>query len=231
MPITVFLADDNVIVREGVRALLSMESDIEIVGVAGDYEALMTGATDAAPQVLVTDIRMPPTFQQEGIDAAKALRRRHPGMGVVVLSQYDDPEYAVALLSDGAAGYAYLLKDSIAEGDQLARSVREVASGGSLLDPKIVAAIVSPVAQDGGLTPEQDRLLQLVGEGKPIKAIAAMERTTPAVIASAVEAMFVKLSEEARTGGSSALRRLRLLHQAIVDREEQGKWATKELAR
>ena len=229
MPITVFLADDNVIVREGVRALLSMESDIEIVGVAGDYEALMTGATDAAPQVLVTDIRMPPTFQQEGIDAAKALRRRHPGMGVVVLSQYDDPEYAVALLSDGAAGYAYLLKDSIAEGDQLARSVREVASGGSLLDPKIVAAIVSPVAQDGGLTPEQDRLLQLVGEGKPIKAIAAMERTTPAVIASAVEAMFVKLSEEARTGGSSALRRLRLLHQAIVDREEQGETLSRSL--
>ncbi len=229
MPIRVFLADDNVIVREGVRALLTMESDIEIVGVAGDYETLMTGATDAAPQVLVTDIRMPPTFQQEGIDAAKELRRRHPGMGVVVLSQYDDPEYAVALLSDGAAGYAYLLKDSIAEGDQLARSVREVAAGGSLLDPKIVAAIVSPVAQDSGLSAEQDRLLQLVAEGKPIKAIAAMERTTPAAIATAVEAMFVKLSEEARTGGSSALRRLRLLHQAIVDREEQGETLSRSL--
>lgn len=229
MPITVFLADDNVIVREGVRALLNMEPDFEIVGVAGDYDELITGATEAAPQVLVTDIRMPPTFQQEGIDAAKELRRRHPGTGVVVLSQYDDPEYAVALLSDGAAGYAYLLKDSIAEGDQLARSVREVAAGGSVLDPKIVAAIVSPVARDGGLTPEQDRLLQLVGEGKPIKAIAAMEKTTPAAIAHAVEEMFVTLSEEARTGGSSALRRLRLLHQAIVDREEQGETLSRSL--
>ncbi|MGZ6951904.1 MAG: adenylate/guanylate cyclase domain-containing protein [Acidimicrobiia bacterium] len=222
MGISVFLADDNVIVREGVRALLGMEADLDIVGVAGDYDGLLDGATAAAPQVLVTDIRMPPTFQQEGIDAAKELRRRHPGTGVVVLSQYDDPEYAIALLSDGAAGYAYLLKDRVAEGDQLARTVREVAAGGSVLDPKIVEAIVSPVASRGGLTPEQDRLLQLVAEGKPIKAIAAIERTTPAAIAQAVEDLFVALSEEARTGGAGALCRLRLLHQAIVDREEQG---------
>ncbi len=222
MGISVFLADDNVIVREGVRALLGMESDMDVVGVAGDYDELVDGATSLAPQVLVTDIRMPPSFQQEGIDAAKEIRRRHPGTGVVVLSQYDDPEYAVALLSDGAAGYAYLLKDRVAEGDQLARSVREVASGGSVLDPKIVEAIVSPVARDGGLTADQDRLLQHVAEGKPIKAIAAIEQTTPAAIAQAVEDLFVTLSEEARTGGAGALRRLRLLHQAIVDREEQG---------
>src|SRR3954463_2998804 len=143
--ITVFLADDNVIVREGVRALLAIEPDLEIVGTAGDYDELIAGATEAAPQVLVTDIRMPPAFQREGIDAAKELRKRHPGTGIVVLSQYDDPEYAIALLSDGAAGYAYLLKDRIAEGDQLARTVREVAAGGSVLDPTIVAAIVSPV--------------------------------------------------------------------------------------
>lgn len=220
--ISVFLADDNVIVREGVRALLGMEPDIDIVGVAGDYDELLAGATAAAPQVLVTDIRMPPSFQQEGIDAAKELRRRHPGTGVVVLSQYDDPEYAVSLLSDGAAGYAYLLKDRIAEGDQLARSVREVATGGSVLDPKIVEAIVSPVASGNGLTADQERLLQSVAEGKPIKAIAAAEHTTPAAIADAVEALFLALSTEARTGEAGALRRLRLLHQAIVDREEQG---------
>ncbi len=222
MGITVFLADDNVIVREGVRALLSMEPDLEIVGVAGDYDELLAGATDTAPQVLVTDIRMPPTFQQEGIDAAKELRRRHPGTGIVVLSQYDDPEYAVALLSDGAAGYAYLLKDRIAEGNQLARTVREVAAGGSVLDPKIVEAIVSPVSSTGGLSAEQERLLQYVAEGRPIKAIAVATQTTPAAVAQAVEQLFITLSEEARTGGAGALRRLRLLHQAIVDREEQG---------
>ncbi|HEY5165671.1 MAG TPA: response regulator transcription factor, partial [Acidimicrobiia bacterium] len=124
--ITVFLADDNVIVREGVRAILALEPDLEIVGTAGDYDELVAGSEAAAPQVLVTDIRMPPSFQSEGIDAAKELRKRHPGTGIVVLSQYDDPEYAVSLLRDGAAGYAYLLKDRVAEGDQLARAVRAV---------------------------------------------------------------------------------------------------------
>src|SRR6476646_7594645 len=160
--ITVFLADDNVIVREGVRALLGSEPDLEIVGTAGDYDELIAGATETAPQVLVTDIRMPPAFQREGIDAAKELRKRHPGTGVVVLSQYDDPEYAISLRADGAAGYAYLLKDRIAEGNQLARAVREVATGGSVLDPTIVEALVHPVAEIGGagLTAEDEALLQ-----------------------------------------------------------------------
>ena len=220
--ITVFLADDNVIVREGVRALLAQEPDFEVVGAAGDYDELIEGAEAAAPQVLVTDIRMPPSFQSEGIDAAKELRKRHPGTGVVVLSQYDDPEYAVSLLADGAAGYAYLLKDSIAEGDQLARAVREVATGGSVLDPKIVAALVQPVSGDGDLTDDEEALLQHVAEGRPIKAIAAAQHATPAAVADAVEKLFLKLSQGATAGTSSSLRRLRMLHEAIVDREEQG---------
>ncbi|MDQ1535000.1 MAG: adenylate cyclase, partial [Actinomycetota bacterium] len=93
--ISVFLADDNLIVREGVAALLRREKDLEIVGVAEDLDGLLRDAIALAPQVLVTDIRMPPTFQREGIEAAKELRRRHPGTGIVVLSQYDDPDYAV----------------------------------------------------------------------------------------------------------------------------------------
>ena len=220
--ITVFLADDNVIVREGVRALLAIEPDLEIVGTAGDYDELIAGAEAAAPQVLVTDIRMPPAFQREGIDAAKELRKRHPGTGVVILSQYDDPEYAISLLADGAAGYAYLLKDRIAEGNQLARAVREVATGGSVLDPKIVEALVHPVAGIGGLTADEERLLQQVAEGRPIKAIAATMQTTPAAVAESVDRLFLALSREASTGEAGSLRRLRSLHQAIVDREEQG---------
>src|SRR5207302_5948169 len=106
-------------------------------GVAGDYDGLVSGAEEAAPQVVVTDIRMPPSFSDEGIRAAKEVRKRHPGTGVVILSQYDEPEYAISLLSDDAAGYAYLLKDRVAEGDQLARAIREVSSGGSMLDPRI----------------------------------------------------------------------------------------------
>jgi class 3 adenylate cyclase/FixJ family two-component response regulator len=220
--ITVFLADDNVIVREGVRALLALEDDLEVVGTADDYESLIAGAEAAAPQVLVTDIRMPPNFQQEGITAAKELRKRHPGTGVVVLSQYDDPDYAISLLSDGAAGYAYLLKDRVAEGNQLARAVREVATGGSVLDPKIVEALVQPVTDDSGLTAADEELLHEVAQGRPIKAIATSRGTTAAAISDAVEALFLKLSEGASTGTSGALKRLRLLHQAIVDREEQG---------
>ena len=220
--ITVFLADDNVIVREGVRALLALEDDFEIVGVAGDYDELVAGAEAAAPHVLVTDIRMPPSFQSEGIDAAKELRKRHPGTGVVVLSQFDDPEYAVSLLADGAAGYAYLLKDRVAEGDQLARAVREVATGGSVLDPKIVESLVAPVTAHGGLTADEEDLLQQIAEGRPIKAIAVGRHTTPAAVNDDVEQLFLKLSQGASAGTSGSLRRLRMLHQVIVDREEQG---------
>ena len=220
--ITVFLADDNLIVREGVRALLGLEPDIEVVGVAADYDGLVDGATEAHPQVVVTDIRMPPAFQREGIDAAKEVRKRHPGTGVVVLSQYDEPEYAISLLSEGAAGYAYLLKDRVAEGDQLARAVREVATGGSMLDPKIVEALVTPVTGGGELNATEEELLRLVAEGKPIKAIAVAQHTTPSAVSDAVEKLFLRLAEQATTGAAGSLRRLRMLHQAIVDREEQG---------
>jgi class 3 adenylate cyclase/ActR/RegA family two-component response regulator len=220
--ISVFLADDNAIVREGVRAILALAPDLEVVGVACDYDELLTEAERVAPQVLVTDIRMPPTFQREGIDAAKELRKRHPGTGVVVLSQYDDPEYAVSLLSEGAAGYAYLLKDGVAEGDQLAAAVRQVASGGSMLDPKIVDALVRPVTDDGELTPAEEELLHMVAAGRPIKAIAVTRATTPASVADDVERLFLKISRAATAGASGSLRRLRLLHQAIVEREEQG---------
>ena len=133
MTISVFLADDNLLVREGVKALMELSDDIDVVGVAEDFDGLVAGAEAAEPQVVVTDIRMPPDFQREGIEAAKLVRKRHPGTGIVILSQYDDPEYAIALLSDGAAGYAYLLKDRVAEGDQLARAIREVP--GSILPP------------------------------------------------------------------------------------------------
>ncbi len=220
--ITVFLADDNVIVREGVRAMLALEPDLEIVGVAADYDELVAGATKMEPQVLVTDIRMPPSFQSEGIDAAKELRKRHPGTGVVVLSQYDDPDYAVSLLGEGAAGYGYLLKDRVAEGDQLARAVREVATGGSVLDPKIVEALVQPVSDDSGLSPAEEELLRHIAEGRPIKAIAAAQGTTPAAVADAVDDLFLALSRSASTGAKGALKRLRMLQQAIIEREEQG---------
>lgn len=223
MAISVFLADDNLLVREGVRALMELTEDLEIVGVAGDFDGLVEGAEQAEPQVVVTDIRMPPGFQREGIEAAKLVRKRHPGTGIVILSQYDDPEYAVSLLSEGAAGYAYLLKDRVAEGDQLARAIREVASGGSMLDPRIVEALTRPVSSDGLLTPAEERLLEQVAEGTPIKAIAVSLKTTPADVDARIEALFLKLAEGLSSGSSAALDRLRTLQRAIAEREEQGK--------
>jgi class 3 adenylate cyclase/ActR/RegA family two-component response regulator len=222
MPITVFLADDNLLVREGVRALIELAGDLEILGVAGDFDELVEGATATEPQVVVTDIRMPPNFTREGIEAAKIVRKRHPGTGIVILSQYDDPEYAVSLLSDGAAGYAYLLKDRVAEGDQLVRAIREVATGGSMLDPKIVQALTQPVTADGLLDEAEERLLDQVAEGTPIKAIAVSLNTTPADVDTRIEELFVKLAKGTSAGNKTALERLRALQRAIADREEQG---------
>jgi len=220
--IKVFLADDNLIVREGVRALISRHPDLVVVGVAEDYEGTVSGAAATEPHVLVTDIRMPPSFNREGIDAAKEVRKRHPGTGVVVLSQYDDPEYAVTLLAEGSAGYGYLLKDHLAEGNQLIEAIRAVATGGTALDPAIVEALVRPVTSSGELTESEESLLALVAEGKPIKAIAASRRLPPEAVDAEVEAVFLKLAQGVSAGNQGALHRLRLLHMAIVDREEQG---------
>src|SRR6266545_2718100 len=220
--IEVLLADDNLIVREGVRALIDRHRDLRVVGVAADYDEVVRGADATQPQVLVTDIRMPPSFQREGIDAAKEVRKRHPGTGVVVLSQYEDPEYAVSLLAEGSAGYGYLLKDRVAEGSQLVDAIRTVATGGTALDPAIVEALVRPVVPAGGLLPAEEELLGKVAEGRPIKAIAAARRVPAEAVAAEVDAVFVKLAEGVSAGRQGALRRLRMLHQAIVDREEQG---------
>src|SRR5437762_1104893 len=221
-PISVFLADDNLIVREGVRALINARKDLNVVGVAADFDELVSGAEATRPQVLVTDIRMPPTFTREGIDAAREVRKRHPGTGVVILSQYDDPEYAVALLAEGSSGYGYLLKDHIAEGDHLVDAVRTVATSGTALDPSIVEALVRPVRTDGELGEVKEELLTFIAEGMPIIAIAAKLKTTPEAVSADVEELFVTLAKGVSSGAEGALRRLRLLHQAIVDREEQG---------
>lgn len=227
--ITVVLADDNLIVREGVRALLGLEDDISVIGVAADLDELVRTADELVPRVVVTDIRMPPNFQDEGIEGAKEVRKRHPGTGIVVLSQYDDPEYAISLLAEGAASSAYLLKDRVGDGNQLARAIREVATGGSMLDPQIVHALVSPVSDDAELDQREEELLRQVAEGRPVKAIAAAQQTTPKAINDDVEELFLKLARGASAGRESALRRLRLLQKAIVDREEQGETLSRML--
>ncbi|MFI7586187.1 adenylate/guanylate cyclase domain-containing protein [Spongisporangium articulatum] len=220
--ITVVLADDNLIVREGVRALLSLDKELEVVGVAGDYDELVDACARLRPQVVVTDIRMPPNFQDEGIEGAKEVRRRQPGTGIVILSQYDSPEYAVELLAEGQAGYAYLLKDRIADSGRLSRAIKDVASGGSMLDPEIVQALVNPARREGELTDEQEELLHEIAEGRPVKAIALSRDVPPEAVNAAIEQLFLDLAKGASSGQEEALRRLRMLHEAITQREEQG---------
>jgi class 3 adenylate cyclase/ActR/RegA family two-component response regulator len=220
--ITVVLADDNLIVREGVRSLLAVEPDIEVVEVAADYDSLLAAAAANKPQVIVTDIRMPPSFTDEGIEAAKQIRLLQPGTGTVVLSQYDDPAYAVALLGEGSAGYAYLLKERVADGNRLARAIRDVATGGSMLDPEIVDALMAPVRGEADLSATDERLLRHIAEGRPVKAIAVAEHTTPEAVDDSIEKLFLRLARDASAGSSEALERLRTLQRVIVEREEQG---------
>lgn len=221
--ISVLLADDNLIVREGVKALVTREEDLEVVGEAAEYDEVIACAERLRPDVVVTDIRMPPSLQREGIDAAREVRLLHPGTGVVILSQYAEPSYAISVLGADGVGWAYLLKDRIADGDQLARAIRSVAAGDSVLDPAIVAAVETPVAEDAVSLDESERqLLHLVARGRSLKAIAVARGTTAAGVAEDVDQLFLKLSKSASEGAAESLRLLRLLHEAIVEREELG---------
>ncbi len=220
--IRVLLADDNILVREGVRALLTAQRGLVVVGVAEDYDGVIAGAKEHHPDVVVTDIRMPPSFTNEGIAAAKQVRARYPGTGIVILSQYDDPEYAVSLLAEGPSGFAYLLKEGISDGNGLVRAVHEVAAGGSMLDPEIVQALVDPARPADGLTADDEALLQLVAEGRPVKAIAAALDISAETVDVRLDALFLHLATNASAGRAGALRSLKRLHTAIMDREEQG---------
>ena len=161
MPIRLVIADDHLLVREGVRRLLETEPDIEIAAVCGDLDSLLAAVAAEHPDVVVTDIRMPPDNTDEGILAAQRLRTTDPDVGVVVLSQYATPSYALALLEGGSAGRSYLLKERVQEPDQLVSAIRAVAVGGSVIDPKVVEALVAEDAR---------------GQGSPIRGLTARER-------------------------------------------------------
>ncbi|HEX6399917.1 MAG TPA: adenylate/guanylate cyclase domain-containing protein [Actinomycetota bacterium] len=211
MTIRVVLGEDNVLVREGVRALLDSYDDIEVVGVAADAPTLIATAAEHTPDVVVTDIKMPPSFQLEGIDCAHAIRERHPETGVVVLSAHDDEEYAIALLGKGHSGLAYLLKDRIAQGDELARAIREVRAGGSVVDPAI-AERLSGRAESG----EEDRvLLDMMAQGLGYEAMAAALGTTQEAVDRRVTELFARMAGGGE--GSGLLGEFKKLHAAVVE--------------
>jgi DNA-binding NarL/FixJ family response regulator len=149
--IRVALAEDNVLLREGISRLVAANEDFEVVGAAADLPELLALVAEQDPDVVVTDIRMPPTGTDEGIKAAAWIRQHHPRAGVVVLSQYTAPGYAVALLEHGSSGRAYLLKERVGSVDELARAIRTVPQGGSVIDPLVVDELVQARSQQGNL--------------------------------------------------------------------------------
>jgi DNA-binding NarL/FixJ family response regulator len=203
MPIRVVFAEDNYLVREGTSALLRESEDIELVAAVEDMPSLLAAVEDEKPDAVLTDIRMPPTSTTEGIDAARVIRSKHPDVGVVVLSQYADEEYAYELLKEGAAGLGYLLKERVADVDELVRALTEVARGGSVLDPKVVEALVarkdrlehSPLAQ---LTEREREVLGEMAQGKNNASIAKAMFLTERAVEKHINSLFHKLglSEE-----------------------------------
>jgi class 3 adenylate cyclase/FixJ family two-component response regulator len=212
--IRVVLADDNVLVREGVRALLNASDGIEVVGVASDAPTLLAAAAEHQPDVVVTDIKMPPNFRLEGIDCALEIRSRHPDTGVVVLSAHDDEEYALALLGGGESGLAYLLKDRMAEGDELSRAIHEVHAGGSMVDPTIAARLSQ--SREGG---EEDReILDLMAQGLGYAQMAERLDTTQEAIDRRVTAVFVRLAGGSGSSTSRAVDELKRMHAVVIER-------------
>ena len=196
--IRVVLAEDHYLVREGVRRLLETHPDVEVAAACDDLPSLLASVEQERPDVVVTDIRMPPHETDEGIQAAERLRETHPEVGVVVLSQYAEPGYALALLDAGTERRAYLLKERVKDLEQLVGAVQVVAQGGSVIDPKVVEALVaqkareeqSPIAQ---LTPRERDVLREMAEGKNNAAIAQALFLTERSVEKVIHSIFLKL--------------------------------------
>lgn len=198
----VVVADDSLILREGLVRLLT-ESGFDVVGQAADGAELLAQVDAHRPDVAIVDIRMPPTHTDEGLQAARELRSRHPGVGVLVLSQYVRPSYALELLAEGADGVGYLLKDRVSDLGELADSVRRVGDGGSVLDPSVVAQLVNrrrmgndPIEE---LTERELEVLGLMAEGRTNKAVAARLFITEHTVEKHVQNIFAKLRIPATT--------------------------------
>ena len=198
MSIRVVLADDHLIVREGLQRLLEAQTGVEVAAACGDLDSLLEAVETERPDVVVTDIRMPPDNTDEGIRAAERLRETHPDVGVVVLSQYATPSYALALLESGSAGRSYLLKERLEDVEQLVAAIRTVGEGGSVIDPKVVEALVAEGGRSDDsplneLTPRERDVLREMAEGKNNAAIAAALFLSERTVENVIRSIFLKL--------------------------------------
>jgi DNA-binding NarL/FixJ family response regulator len=198
MALRVVLADDNYLVREGVVALLAEVDELELVAAVADPHSLIKAVEEHQPDAVLTDIRMPPTFTTEGIDAAKRIRAEHPSIGVVVLSQYVQEEDAVSLLEDGVGGLGYLLKERVSQVDELVRALQDVARGGSALDPKVVEGLLARRSAEArspllGLTDREREVLQEMATGSTNATIARTLFMSERAVEKHIGSVFQKL--------------------------------------
>ena len=196
--IRVVVAEDHYLLREGIRRLLETHPEVEVAATCGDLESLFAAVEAERPDVVVTDIRMPPDASDEGVQAAERLRESHPSVGVVVLSQYATPGYALALLEAGTERRAYLLKERVDDLEQLVGAIRAVAEGGSVIDPKVVEALVAQKARDeqsplAQLTRRERDVLREMAEGKNNAAIAQALVLTERSVEKVIHSIFAKL--------------------------------------
>jgi DNA-binding NarL/FixJ family response regulator len=198
-PIRVVFAEDNYLVREGTAALLGTVDEVELVGTATDRDGLLAAVEELRPDVVLTDIRMPPTGTNEGIEAAKRIRASHPEIGVVVLSQFAEPQHGAALMANGAEGRAYLLKDRVHDREELRAAVELVARGGSMIDPRMLELLLSAQGRRhdsplNELTPRERDVLAGMAQGKSNAAIAQSLVVTTRAVEKHVGSIFLKLS-------------------------------------
>src|SRR5438034_28899 len=197
-PTRLVLAEDHYLMREGIRRLLEADPDLEVAAVCEDFDSLLAAVEAERPDVVVTDIRMPPGNLDEGIRASDRLRVEHPDVGVVVLSQYLEPAYALALFEAGTERRAYLLKERVHDVGQLVAAIRAVAEGGSVVDPKVVEALVADKTRPehsplNELTPRERDVLREMAEGKNNAAIAEALRLSERTVEKLIHAIFLKL--------------------------------------
>ena len=221
MATRVVVADDSYLIREALVQLLAEDGEVDVVAACGDYDATLAAVEAERPDVVVTDIRMPPSQTDEGIRVAQALHDLSPETGVVVLSQYSDPQYALLLLEHGSAGRAYLLKERVHDRAELASAVAEVAQGGSVIDPKIIDVLVaartrpeeSPLAE---LTPREREILAEIAAGKSNAAIAESLVLTKRAVEKHINSIFLKLG---LSQSQDASKRVKATLMFLADRE------------
>jgi DNA-binding NarL/FixJ family response regulator len=198
MSVRVVVAEDNLLVREGLRLLLDTEPDVEVVGVASELGGLLAMISEEAPDVVLTDIRMPPDHTDEGLRAAEHCRRHHPETGVILLSQYVEPSYVRLLLAQGTERRGYLLKERVAEPDDLMLALRDVAKGGSAIDPKVVEVLLQTRSRDPGrelsrLTPRELDVLAAMAQGHTNTAVAQELFLSQRAVEKHINSIFSKL--------------------------------------